>query len=188
MSKCEGCQKYADCSSGSMGGLTWPCGAYAPTKQEAADRLTYRSPRFNRAVSKGACLGVKCGGKCDECKIGEIIAKLCEYEDTELTPEEVKRLKEYMQPFTIQDMDRFREIMRAEKDGRLIILPCRVGDTVFAAETKPVIPLSVAFVGVYLDGADGGDFESLENFGETVFLTREAAEEALLKGEKGCGV
>lgn len=28
MSKCEGCRKYADCSTGS--GLTWPCGAYVP--------------------------------------------------------------------------------------------------------------------------------------------------------------
>ena len=28
MNKCESCQKYVDCSSGS--GLTWPCGAYVP--------------------------------------------------------------------------------------------------------------------------------------------------------------
>lgn len=28
MSKCEDCQKYADCADGS--GLTWPCGAYVP--------------------------------------------------------------------------------------------------------------------------------------------------------------
>ena len=34
MSKCENCKKYVDCSSGSMGGLIWPCGAYAPKKQE----------------------------------------------------------------------------------------------------------------------------------------------------------
>lgn len=30
MSKCESCQKYVDCSSGALGGLTWPCGAYVP--------------------------------------------------------------------------------------------------------------------------------------------------------------
>lgn len=34
MSKCEGCKKYKDCSDGAMGGLTWPCGAYAPMEQE----------------------------------------------------------------------------------------------------------------------------------------------------------
>ena len=37
MSKCEGCQKYADCSSGS--GLTWPCGAYVPKKVTRFDRI-----------------------------------------------------------------------------------------------------------------------------------------------------
>ena len=37
MSKCENCRKYADCSSGAMGGLTWPCGAYAPKRPEPVD-------------------------------------------------------------------------------------------------------------------------------------------------------
>lgn len=40
MSKCESCKKYADCSSGSMGGLTWPCGAYAPKLPEPVDWAT----------------------------------------------------------------------------------------------------------------------------------------------------
>ena len=70
----------------------------------------------------------------DECRRGEEIDLLAAYEDTDLTPEEVKRMKEYMQPFTIQDMDRFREIMRAEADGRLVILPCKVTDTVYITE------------------------------------------------------
>lgn len=39
MSKCEGCQKYADCSSGS--GLTWPCGAYVPRAQAPESIHTY---------------------------------------------------------------------------------------------------------------------------------------------------
>lgn len=56
-------------------------------------RLTYRTPRFNRAVSKGACMGVECSNDCDKCKIEEIILKLCEYEDTGLTPEEVLELE-----------------------------------------------------------------------------------------------
>lgn len=54
-----------------------------------------------------------------------------------------------------------------------------VGDTVFTAETSPVIPLSVMCVCLYLEGAEGGDWEPLQNFGETVFLTREEAEAAL---------
>lgn len=113
---------------------------------------------------------------------GDGYTKLARYEDTGLEPEEVDQIKGCMEPFTIQDMARFREIMQAEKEGRLAILPCKVGDTVFAAETGPVIPLSVLFVCLYLEGADGGDWESLENFGKTVFLTREAAEAAINGG------
>lgn len=37
MSKCEVCQKYADCASGS--GLTWPCGAYVPTSVTRFDKI-----------------------------------------------------------------------------------------------------------------------------------------------------
>ena len=40
MSKCEGCRKYEDCSSGS--GLTWPCGAYVPKAPEPVDWATAR--------------------------------------------------------------------------------------------------------------------------------------------------
>ena len=77
----------------------------------------------------------------------------------------------------------FKEL---EADGRLIELPCKVGDTVWAADDKPVIPLVVSHIGVYLDGADGGDWESLSNFGNIVFLTKEDAEARLaeLKGDK----
>lgn len=83
--------------------------------------------------------------------------------------------------FTAEEIN---NLLFAWDEGRVVVLPCKVGDTVFAAETGPVIPLSVAHVGVWLDGADGGDWEALENFGKTVFLTREEAEAALL-AQKG---
>jgi hypothetical protein len=69
-----------------------------------------------------------------------------------------------------------------EEQGRLVVLPCKVGSVVYAAETTPVIPLHVIAPAVYLDGAEGGDFEMLDNFGKTVFLTREEAERALEGG------
>lgn len=76
------------------------------------------------------------GGCCTEgCPWEDAVwESLADYEDTGLAPEEVERLKEYMQPFTIQDMDRFREIMQAEKEGRLVVLPCRVTDTMYITE------------------------------------------------------
>ena len=57
------------------------------------ERLTYRSPEFRNPVSYGACKDVGCDGACDKCKIQEIVSKLCAYEDTELTPEEIITLK-----------------------------------------------------------------------------------------------
>lgn len=45
MSKCEECKKYADCSTGSMGGLTWPCGAYAPKEPEEV-KVTVKYEHF----------------------------------------------------------------------------------------------------------------------------------------------
>ena len=103
-----------------------------------------------------------------------VLQRLAEYEETGLTPKEVVAL----QASNVALKKEALPLLEEKIKGRLVILPCRVGDTVFAAETSPVIPLSVMCVGVYLEGADGGDWESLENFGKTVFLTRDAAEVA----------
>lgn len=76
MSKCESCQKYADCSSGS--GLTWPCGAYVPrpetvtrfdkiracqTPEEMVVELNANSRRFcpKSYVKKWRDCTVSCG-------------------------------------------------------------------------------------------------------------------------------
>ncbi len=56
------------------------------------------------------------------------------YKATGLEPEEIRRMQEYMKPFTIQDMDRFREIMDAEKDGRLVVSRFKHGDCVWVIE------------------------------------------------------
>lgn len=54
-----------------------------------------------------------------------LLNRVAAYEDTGRTPEEVEQMNGYMEPFTIQDMERFREIMQAEKDGRLVVLKKR---------------------------------------------------------------
>ena len=66
------------------------------------------------------------------------------------------------------DLDHLRELVEADKDGRCVVLPCKVGDKVYWI-------------------VDGGVFEcfftiaAAEEVGKTVFLTREAAEAALAK-------
>lgn len=78
-------------------------------------------------------------------------------------------------------ISRMVELMKADKDGRVVVLPCKVGDVLYAAESPPVIPLHVMEVAIYLalQGEDGGDYERISNIGKTVFLTREEAEKAM---------
>ena len=75
--------------------------------------------------------------------------------------------------------NRLRELAEADKDGRLVVLPCKVGDTVYRLQyieptpgrfTVGVAPIKFALVW-------------LEEFGKTVFLTREEAEKALAEME-----
>lgn len=128
-----------------------------------------------------------------EQEVCRLKSRLAAYEDTGLEPEEITDfMKRWERSVEIAGLCKkggighLLELKKAEQDGRLLVLPCKVGDTVYAAETGPVIPLSVAYVGVYLEGADGGDWEALDNIGETVFLTREEAEAALAgKGSDG---
>ena len=58
------------------------------------DRLTCRIPEFNNPVSNGACKDITCSCECDSCKINDLVAKLCAYEDTGLEPEEIKEFAE----------------------------------------------------------------------------------------------
>ena len=116
--------------------------------------------------------------------VRDLYGRLKAYEDTGLTPEEIKA------PFTEDTMinlaaqalgveaDRLRELAEADRNHQIVIRPCKIGDTVWAADTEPVIPLHVMADAVYLEGRHGGDYERLSNFGSVVFLSQEEAKEA----------
>lgn len=142
---------------------------------------------------------------CDNCELqqsyecGEILCRdrlrnrVAAYEDTALEPEEVATIKLAMMGKSIAAVEAFNgtpisrliELAEADKDGRVVVLPCKVGDVLYAAESAPVIPLHVMEVAIYLalEGEDGGDYERISNIGKTVFLTREEAERALQEME-----
>ena len=127
----------------------------------------------------------------------ELYGRLKAYEDTGLTPEEIKA------PFTEDTMinlaaqalgvepSRLRELAEADKDGRVVVLPCKVGQRVFAlmdtdkhiseCEVKRIgMGNEIGFIGLEPIGARGREYGvALNGFGKTVFLTREAAEKAL---------
>jgi hypothetical protein len=121
---------------------------------------------------------------------------LREYLDTGLGPAEVSELvKDWSDLCTIVGecggIDRMRELAEADKDGRLVVLPCKVGQRVVAlldtdkhiseCEVKQIgIGNKIGFIGLEPIGARGREYGvALNGFGKTVFLTRKEAEEAL---------
>ena len=98
--------------------------------------------------------------------------RLAAYEDTGLDPEEVA------------------EMARAKADGRLVVLPCKVGDTVYKHwRVGGKTEIGSALVTGFEIANDGINYcyrvkrfdrkETIKKFGKTVFLTRAEAEAAL---------
>lgn len=103
-------------------------------------------------------------------------------------------------------LERVQEIAQAEKDGRLTVLPCKVGDEVwtnfamsgwYCRDKDRPYSAKVVFVGLNNSDDMGGGlinvmYEKHNNMmqftfsdiGKTVFLTREEAETALKKREE----
>ena len=128
-----------------------------------------------------------------------IIQRLCNrlaaYEDTGLEPEEIADfMKRWEQTVEIGGMlkkyciDHIRDLLHAEQDGRLVVLPCKVGDHVWADGREAIV---VWFFGYkterylhaqFFDNAEHTDIPFYE-IGKTVFLTREEADAALKGGE-----
>ena len=86
--------------------------------------------------------------------------------------------------------DRLRELAEADKDGRVVVLPCKVGDTVWriVRDGEPHITRDEVRDMYFADDMTpcielvGGRVTFTEKFGKTVFLSREEAEKAM-KGE-----
>ena len=126
---------------------------------------------------------------------GSHINRLAAYEDTGLEPEEIADfMKRWEQTVEIGGMlkkyciDHIRDLLHAEQDGRLVVLPCKVGDHVWADGREAIV---VWFFGYkterylhaqFFDNAEHTDIPFYE-IGKTVFLTREEAEAALKGGE-----
>ena len=108
----------------------------------------------------------------------EIYHRLKAYEDTGLTPEEIK---DSCTPTTVTIMAgqtlgvhpcRLRELAEADKDGRCVVLPCKV------YETDGVRVYEHAVRGIIYRTAGGPDFDE-SAIGKSMFLTSEEAERAM---------
>lgn len=126
--------------------------------------------------------------------------RLAAYEETGLEPREVSAIvKEWSDLCTIVGecggVDRLRELAEADKDGRMVVLPVKPVLTPIISSMLYIIDdgdiyedaLYEADVGMSESGKTNVVFTTLSDLmifeqaeiGKTVFLTREAAEEAL---------
>ena len=138
----------------------------------------------------------KCAESCGECDgcwgMDEIVNRLGSYEDTKLTPAEVHSLWGEWNAMmsvlnSIGGYDRLRELAEADKEGRIVVLPCKVGDTVYKVITiqaqKPVmLETQVKTLG---QAADVSQLIGKKNKVINIFLTREQAVAALKEVQNG---
>ena len=150
---------------------------------------------------------IKCSGSCNvdmdciDCPSFDcLVERLAAYEDTGLTPErcaEFARADAEGRYIVMRDAEqegvaRLRELAEADKDGRLVVLPCKAGDRLYEVTGRKTISvyevraIRVELFGLFIewDIVEGFVWQSLSDInageiGKTVFLTREEAEKAL---------
>ena len=121
---------------------------------------------------------------------------LRQYLDTGMTPEQCENAKVIIESAFSDDTskaERIRELLKADKEGHVVVLPCKVGQRVFAlmdmdkhiseCEVKRIgMGNEIGFIALEPIGARGREYGvALNGFGKTVFLTHEEAEKALRK-------
>lgn len=167
------------------------------------ERLTYKGKNGKVYVKgDGYYNGVRL-------RLDEIASRLAAYEDTGLEPEEIRAIHAFFNDRSMVDFEHLVLLLEAEAKGLLVVLPCKVGDTVYSKDGKAAeveefcadkfrVTAMVSFGCDYdckdcsfnswhteysgensCDGEYGMALVPDEQFGKTVFLTREEAEAAL---------
>lgn len=143
------------------------------------ERLTFEGNFCDIAQCRE--LPCKYDGNCTQRMVWE---RLKAYEDAGLSPQACAEAREIEETLSGCDysISRMVELMKADVDGRVVVPPCKVGDTVYRLQyieqppgrfTVGIVPIKFALIW-------------LEEFGKTVFLSREEAEKALqeMEGKK----
>lgn len=145
-----------------------------------------------RHPDNGNCMEV--GGFCTA-----VPAAYCpllrQYLGTWMTPEQVVNAKTIIESAFADDTskaERIRNLMAADDEGRVVVLPCKVGDTVYFVNAKQILEFAVVGYSVdetgiswvYSEHVDktAHTYErtfSPDRFGKNTFFTREEAEKAL---------
>lgn len=120
---------------------------------------------------------------------------VADYEDTGLTPERITEINDFFNSQTAKILAELQEYQKAEENGLLLRLPCKVGDTVFVLMKRGgATDISNGKVRKIHCGNDGiwwVEFCDLwvdvefGDFGKIAFLAREEAEAKLAEMEGG---
>ena len=130
------------------------------------------------------------GGCTKGCIVPQLYARLGAYEDTGLTPGEVKSMQE--EHFSGLEMAKLhsalmelKKYQEADRDGRVVVRPCKVGDTLFRVFAGEILEHKVRNMR-YLAIQGRWDIDTTpfcsyveSSIGKTIFLTHEQAERAL---------
>ena len=113
--------------------------------------------------------------------VREILLRLAAYEDSRLSPQACAQAAEIEKQLASYDFSakKMLEFIRADKDGRVVVLPCKVYETdgvrVYEHTVREVI----------YETAGGPAFDK-NAIGKSIFLTRAEAERAIqeMEGKK----
>ena len=137
------------------------------------ERLTYWNEEYG-------CWSYHCGS-------GEAANRLAAYEETGLEPAMCANYKTFEDEAISKGVPfkRIVALMEADRAGRLVVLPCKVGDTLFRVFAGEIFEHRVGSM-KYFAIQGRWDIETYpfcpcveSSIGKTIFLTREEAEKAL---------
>ncbi len=121
------------------------------------ERLTFEGNFCDIAQCRE--LPCKHGGTCTQKEVWE---RLKAYEDAGLSPQACAEAREIEETLSGYDysISRMVELMKADVDGRVVVLPCKVTDELYVVGKKQIVGCDIAET--YLN--DDGTIEYLVNF------------------------
>lgn len=157
---------------------------------------SYKHAYYPRCF-KEPCYGGGC--KIKDCPLEiAVCERLAAYEDTGLTPKEVTALGELFnyalkESKTLTEqltlLKHIRELAEADKDGRVVVLPCKVGDKLYRVFAGEIFEHRVGRM-KYFAIQGRWDIETYpfcpcveSSIGKTIFLSHKEAEKALQEME-----
>ena len=126
----------------------------------------------------------------------DALNRFCEYENTGLTPEICANYKKFEDEAISKNVtfSRIIELIKAEAEGRLIVLPCKVGDELWFEKDGVLHCETIDRIIIDQTDEDETPFCSVytmsvsclfEDIGRLAWITRAAAEAALKEAQQG---